>query len=163
MNQSKKIFVICSLFSLFATASLADHSHEYIKATEAYNAGDYQTALHLWGEEAKRGSQDAQEMLGAIHATGKGTKQDYVEAARWYLKAAEQGSGNSQYSLGGMYYEGRGVKKSLERAYAWWLVSAAGGNEGAKVKQSMVLNEMTPDQIEKTKQLAFEILQKLAR
>ena len=162
MNQSKMFLVLFSLFTMFVTASLADHSHEYTKATEAYNAGDYQTALHLWGEEAEKGSQGAQEMLGAIYASGKGVKQDYVEAAKWYLMSAKKGSTSSQYSLGLMYYEGWGVDKSLEHAYAWWLVSSAGGNEGAKKKLSKVLNEMTSDQIEKTKQLAFEILQKLA-
>lgn len=163
MKQSNKILVLFSLFTILATVSLADHSPEYIKATKAYNSGDYQTALHLWGEEAEKGSLDAQEMLGAIHAKGKGTKQDYVEAARWYLKAAEQGSSSSQYSLGSMYYEGTGVKKSLERAYAWWLISAASGNIGAKEKQGKVLNEMSPDQLERTKLLTFEILQKIAR
>lgn len=162
MNQSNKLLVLFSLFTLLATASLADHSHDYTKATEAYNAGDYQTALHLWGEEAEKGSQEAQERLAAIYASGKGVKQNYVEAARWYLLAAKKGSTSSQYSLGEMYYEGRGVHKSLENAYAWWLISSAGGHVGAKKKQRQILNEMTPDQIEKTKQLAFGILQKLA-
>lgn len=148
---------------MFSTLSMADHSHYYAEATKAYNAGDYQTALHLWTEEAENGDSDAQEMLGAMYATGKGTQKDNVAAAKWYRMAAEQGKTSAQYSLGTVYYEGLGVQKSLEHAYAWWLVSAANGNKGAKNKQRIVLEEMTPEQIEKSEKLVFEILQKLAK
>ena len=76
--------------------------------------------------------------------------------------AAEQGQTSAQYRLGAIYYEGLGVQKSLEHAYAWWLVSAANGNIGAKDKQRIVLNEMAPEQIETSKKIVVEILQRLA-
>jgi TPR repeat protein len=81
-----------------ATAS-ADHSHGFQKASDAYSAGDYATAVHLWGEEAKRGEVEAQEMLGAMYAAGKGVKQDYAEALKWYRVAAEAGRVSAQYAL----------------------------------------------------------------
>ena len=154
------VSIIASL--MFSTLSMADHSHDYAEATKAYNAGDYQKALHLWTDEAEKGNLDAQEMLGAMYASGKGTQKDNVVAAKWYRMAAEQGQTSAQYRLGAIYYEGLGVQKSLEHAYAWWLVSAANGNKGAKDKQRIVLNEMAPEQIETSKQIVVEILQRLA-
>jgi TPR repeat protein len=141
---------------------MADHSHVEAEAAKAYDAGDYQTALHIWGEEAAKGNPKAQESLGYMHAAGKGTPQDYRESVRWYRMAAEQGSTSALHSLGKIYYEGLGVQKSVENAYAYFLVSGANGNRAAKEKQRMVLKEMSPEQIEKAMRITFDLLQKIS-
>ncbi len=154
------VYIIVSI--MLPTVSLADHSHEETQASKAYDAGDYQTALHLWGEEAEKGNSTAQVILGAMYATGKGTPQDYKESVKWYRMAVEQGSTGAQYSLGEIYFEGVGVQKSLENAYALFLVAGANGNQAAKNKQRMILKEMTPYEINKAMKITFELLQKIA-
>ncbi len=158
MSRYINIIIFSFLIVMVSSVASADHSHGYKKANDAFNAGDYQTAIHLWSEEAANGEITAQEMLGAIYASGKGVKLNYTEAANWYQMAAKKGSASSQYNLGYMYYEGKGVDKSLTHAYAWLLIAAANGNTGAKVRKQVIFNEMSPEQVEDAKQLIFDFL-----
>ncbi len=50
---------------------------------EAYNRGDYATALKEWRPLAEQGKADAQLGLGAMYALGQGVPQDYAEAIKW--------------------------------------------------------------------------------
>jgi TPR repeat protein len=163
MSPFTNIVLFSLLIVLLSSVSFADHSDGYNKAIEAFNAGDYQTALHLWSEAAATGEMSAQEMLGAMYATGKGVKIDLAEAAKWYQMAAVQGSSTAQFSLGRLYFEGKGIEKSTERAYAWWLISAANGNTGARSKIKAVFNKMPPEQIERAKQFTFDFLHSITK
>lgn len=153
----------CFLLMLFAASSpaLADHSVGSEQASAAYNTGDYQKAFGLWLAEANSGNPEAQEMLGAMYASGKGVARNDREAFRWYLLAAEQGVPSAQYSLGKMYALGRGVEQSPEHACAWWLVASAHGNVAAKRERKALHMTMTEEQTKKTYAIVIEILLKL--
>ncbi len=58
---------------------------------EAYERGDYATALKEWRPLAERGHAGAQVLLGGMYARGEGVPKDYTEALRWYRLAAAQG------------------------------------------------------------------------
>ncbi len=57
-------------------------------AEEAYDSGDYATALRLWRPLAEQGHADAQYSLGVMYNQGRGVPQDYVQAHMWFNLAA---------------------------------------------------------------------------
>jgi len=63
----------------------------YQEGLDAYERGDYETALKEWRPLAKQGDADAQYSLGVMYHKGQGVPQDYQEAVRWFRLAAEQG------------------------------------------------------------------------
>ena len=93
------------------------------QALEAFEIGDYATALDKWGQEAKRGDVDAQFNLGSMYAKGLGVVRNDVVAAKWYKLAAEQGFARAQANLGDMYAEGRGVPQNFAEAVKWYELS----------------------------------------
>ena len=64
---------------------------------------------------AVAGSVDAQKLLGAMYASGKGVPNDNMEALKWYRKAADQGDADAQGALGA-YYKGRDKPPALPPA-----------------------------------------------
>ena len=58
---------------------------------DAYNRGDYATALREWRSLAAQGSASPQNDLGLLHANGLGGPQDLVQAHMWYSLAAGNG------------------------------------------------------------------------
>ena len=119
----KKLLVYI-LFVLFSTQMSAQ---EIDKGYEAYNDGDYATALKEWKPIAEQGYAFAQYNLGIMFEYGNGVPKDYAEAVKWYRLSAEQGYAISQYSLGLMHSNGYGVLKDKAEAVKWWRLSAEQG------------------------------------
>jgi len=86
---------------------------------DAYNRGDYATAVQLWGSMAKRGEVSAQFNLGLMYLKGNGVGQDYKEGRKWLLKAARQGYARAQLGMGMIYLKGLGVQLDYVQAYMW--------------------------------------------
>ena len=82
----KNIFIILTLvwFGLIANAFSAD----FKKGFDAYEAGDYATALKEWQPLAEQGDAVAQNNLGHFYKNGLGVIQDYKEAVKWWSLAA---------------------------------------------------------------------------
>src|SRR5665213_4469482 len=93
-------------------------------AGEAYDRGDYTTALRLIRPPAGQGNAKAQYDLGVMYAKSQGVAQDYTEAGRWYRKAAEQGNTEAQYDLGRVYDNGQGVPQNYAEAMRWYRKAA---------------------------------------
>ena len=91
-------------------------AQDFQKGYEAYQNGDYATALKEWTPLAEGGNSVAQNNLGVLYRYGWGVSQDYKEAATWFTLAAEQGYANAQFNLGVMYEEGEGVPKDDKEA-----------------------------------------------
>jgi len=87
---------------------------------EAYDKGDYATALKEWRPLAEQGDAEAQYGLGVIYKHARGVPQDYEQALHWYSKAAEQGHASAQYNLGLMYELGQGRPEDYEKAASWY-------------------------------------------
>ena len=119
-----KKLLVCILLVLLGTQISAQ---EIDKGYEAYNDGDYATALKEWKPLAEQGYAFAQYNLGILYEYGNGVPKDYAEAVKWYRLSAEQGYAISQYSLGLMHINGYGVLKDKAEAVKWWRLSAEQG------------------------------------
>ena len=78
-------------------------AQDFQKGFEAYQRGDYATALWEWRPLAEQGDAVAQNNLGVMYENGQGVAQDFAEALKWYRKSAEQGYVVAQHNLGLMY------------------------------------------------------------
>ena len=58
---------------------------------DAYEKGDYATALKEWRPLAAQGNAAAQALLGMMYEEGQGVPKDYVQAYMWLSLAAAQG------------------------------------------------------------------------
>jgi TPR repeat protein len=79
---------------------------DYDKGIEAYESGDFKTALVEWTPLAEQGNAKAQDKLGIMYDKGLGVLENDRTASSWYVKAAEQGDANAQYNLARMYHSG---------------------------------------------------------
>ena len=66
---------------MLATSAFAQDLN---KGVDAYNAGDYATALQEFRPLAEQGNASAQNNLGWMYYKGQGVPQDYAEAVKWY-------------------------------------------------------------------------------
>lgn len=87
---------------------------------DAYNSGDYATALSEWRLLAEQEHAVAQHNLGWLYFKGHGVPQDYVQARQWWKKAATHGLAEAQLALAQMYERGEGVKQSYTKAASWY-------------------------------------------
>lgn len=123
---------------------------------------DYGAAA-LWSRRAaEQGIASAQSNLGMLYDKGQGVRQDYAEAARWYRRAAQQGFPEGQRNLGSMYEHGSGVPADPLLAYAWYGVASAAGDEPALKLLARVAKRLSPDQIERARELARDLHQRYA-
>ena len=106
-----------------------EHSHSAVlgKCSDAYETGNYETALRDWGTLAKEGNSSAQFNLGQIYLRGQGVPKDYKTAGKWYTLAAEQGDAGAQSNLGLMYDNGEGVPENDKTAVKWFTLAAEQG------------------------------------
>ena len=104
-------------------------AQDLMKGYEAYERGDFSTALREWKAQ---GSAVAQNNVGAMYENGEGVTQDYQEAVKWYRLSAAQGDATAQSNLGGMYRDGKGVLQDYREALKWFRMAAAQGDEIAQ-------------------------------
>ncbi len=64
---------------------------DFQAGVDAYELGNYATALHEWRPLADRGVAEAQYNLGVLYGNGYGVPQDFVQAYKWYNLAATYG------------------------------------------------------------------------
>ncbi len=144
--------IVVGLVFVLATPAWAD----YQVAGDAYNRGDYDTALKEWRPLAEQGDADAQFNLGVMYDMGLGVPQDYQEAVRWYRRAAEQGNAGAQNNLGFMYGNAQGVPKDYVLAHMWLSLVAAKGLKDAVKLRDLLEERMTPSQLAEAQRLARE-------
>ncbi len=123
---------------------------------EAYDKGDYATALKEWRVLAEQGNAEAQYGLGVMYRDSRGVPQDYEQALHWYSKAAAQGLAYAQVSLGVAYAKGEGVPQDYVQAHLWFNLATAQGNKTARKVRDKLAERMTPAQLAKAERLARE-------
>ncbi|MEI8016439.1 MAG: tetratricopeptide repeat protein [Nitrospira sp.] len=94
---------------------------------DAYQRGNYATALSEWRPLAEEGDAQAQLHLGLLYANGNGVPQNYANAHQWYEQAAAQGYAMAQYNLGLLYDKGDGVPQDYAKARQWYEQAADRG------------------------------------
>src|ERR1043165_9664929 len=95
-----------------------------VEGFEAYEKGDYATALKEFMPLAESGQATAEAAVGQMYFEGQGVKPDMKEAARWLEPAAIKGIARAQFLLGKLYLSGEGVA-AVDPAKAAALTKAA--------------------------------------
>jgi TPR repeat protein len=136
MSLRFPIAVVLSIVCL-AVPAWAD----YKAGEDAYNRGDFATALHEWRPLAEQGDALAQYNLGVLYRKGRGVPQDDVQARQWYEKAAAQGQAKAQYNLGTLFLNGGGVPKDYQQALRWFRMAADQGEAVAQTKIGIMYDD----------------------
>jgi TPR repeat protein len=97
------------LASLAGLAFIGGAAADGVAGFEAYEKGDYATALKEFLPLAESGQTSAEAAVGQMYFEGKGVKPDMKEAARWLEPAASKGNARAQFLLGKLYLSGEGV------------------------------------------------------
>jgi TPR repeat protein len=151
---------LCLTLAVLLGSAGMSVSQDFQKGFDAYNRGDYATALREWTLAAGQGHAFAQYNLGLMYDIGPGVPQDYKTAVKWYTLAAEQGNASAQYSLGLMYANGDGVLQDYVYAQMWWNIAASSGNKQASENRDIVAKRMTPADISAAQDLTRECVGK---
>jgi TPR repeat protein len=120
-----------SLIFVFAFA-LPVAAETIIDANNAYDKGDYDTAVSILRPLAERGNAEAQANLGVMYRDGQGVPQDYKEAVRLFRLAAVQWNTAALVNLAFMYDKGLGVPQNYMKAMTWTSLAAEHGDVGAQ-------------------------------
>ena len=120
---------------------------EFQVGIDAYNRGDFKTALREWQPMAEQGDARAQFYFGLLYENGDGVPLDYAKARQWYEKAAVQGDAKAQLYLGLQSSFGQGIPMDLVDAYMWYSLAAGNGNAHAPGYRADLSRQMTPAQI----------------
>lgn len=126
------------------------------KGIEAYQNGDYATALQAWMPLAKQGNADAQFSVGLIFDRGLNVNPDYYAAVKWFTLASKQGHIFAQANLGWKYHKGQGVDKNNVHAFKWWRLAANDGHQNAPYFLEVISKRMTKNDIA----LAYSLVKK---
>jgi len=147
----QKFAIALVAFALFV-GSVTAQGADFDEGSEAFQRGDYATALRIFRQLAAQGNASSQTMMGAMYSEGLGVPQDYGEALKWSRNAADQGDAFAQYNLGQMYRKGQGVVQ----AHMWYNLAATRGQKIAKKNRDLLAKQMTPEQIAEAQKLARE-------
>lgn len=91
MQYIHRILVAIGVVLSLGLSSIADAAN-YTAATNAYERGEYRTALREFSSLSRKNDPYAQYMVGRMYARGEGTPRDYLLAYKWLTLAAEKGS-----------------------------------------------------------------------
>ena len=152
MKTKPLIFLLALTFLFLFSGSV--FGGDYEDGRLAIIVKRYKIAYKLWLPLAEQGDAKSQYALGQLYYSGQGVPQDYKQAFKWFQLAAEQEFAPAQYNLGVMYTNGQGVPKDSESAHMWFNVAASNGNKDAVKNRNMLVEQMTPQQIEKAQEMA---------
>ena len=159
--MKRLITTLCLTISLALGSFGVGWSGDFQKGVDAYDKGDYATALKEFMPLAEQGDASAQYNLGQIYRQGLGVPEDYKTAEKWYILSAEQGDAKAQYNLGVTYALGQGVIEDKVYAHMWANIANSNGHENGKKLMEFLLEQgITPSQIEKAQDLARECVKK---
>ena len=117
------------LFALTSNIVRSDVIAEWNKGLEAYNNGDYATALSAWENLAYQGDTDARYQVGEIFFIGLGVEKNYETAIYWHTLAANQKNIESESRLGDIYSSD--TLKDYDTAAFWYKRAANHGHLNA--------------------------------
>ena len=121
-----KVLALITLLTITLTQTLG--AQHFDSAVAANKRGDYKTAIKHLRPLAEKGLPDAQALLGAMYAQGRGMPQDPAEAIKWFRKGIAQDNHWAQHNLGYMYSQGYGVPQNYFEAAKWFRKAANQGN-----------------------------------
>ncbi|TKB65031.1 MAG: sel1 repeat family protein [Nitrospira sp.] len=129
MSLLRSIALVLSIVCLTAPAWA-----DFKMGMDAYQRGDYATALGEWQPLAEQGQAIAQYQLGLLYANGKGVEKDDAKARKWYEKSAIQGHTEAQVNFGILLLYARGGQQDYKMAMYYLRLSANKGHDLAQRK-----------------------------
>ena len=138
LRQNRTAFIACaiSLLVLVCTPLLAG----YQAGLDAYNAGDYATAMAEW-KEAVRTEPEREDLalyretlyaIAMLYWQGQGVEQDYAVSAVWLKQAADINHPGAQAKLGYLYLSGEGGARNDGEAARYLRLAARQGDADAQ-------------------------------
>jgi TPR repeat protein len=109
MNAHRLSAAAIGLAGLLLISIAGNASADGVAGFEAYEKGDYATALKEFLPLAEAGQTSAEAAVGQMYFEGKGMAPDPKQAARFLEPAASKGNARAQYLLGKLYLSGEGV------------------------------------------------------
>ena len=109
-----KKLILTILIILFTLTFNAGCSSDFDKGWDAYESGDYATALKWYTLAAEQGDADAQFNLGSMYRYGDGVSQDDKTAVKWYTLAAKQGHADAKRKLNEIKAEEKRIADAKE-------------------------------------------------
>lgn len=86
-----------------------------------------------------------------------GTEWDLQKDIGAYCPNADLGHADAQKHIADIYYFGTyNIDRDLVRAYVWYTLAVNGGNENAEKTLSLVISELTPEQLKEAQNLLKE-------
>jgi TPR repeat protein len=143
------LILVCASFDPAVAGPFEDGSN-------AWDRGDFASAMRLLRPLADRGDPRAQNRVGVMYQRGWGVPLDYADAVSWFRQAANQGDADAQSNLAFMYLYGRGVSRDYIRAHMWFSLAASGGVISASLSRDLLAARMTPVQVAKAQKQAHE-------
>ena len=109
---------------------------DYQAGLDAYNRGNYTTAMHEWREvtDGPATATSPGEYVESFYAVamlywqGQGVPRDYYKAYEWLLKAANMNHAGAQAKLGYLYTDGIAVSQDHDKAFEWYRKAASQAN-----------------------------------
>ena len=143
--MKKLLILLFSILISFSAVSQAFddledgyHKRGFKKGMEAYQIGDYETALDIWTTLAEPGILDWHDAdveslyeLGKMYLYGIGTEKDVNKSFKLILKSAKKGNSDAQFLIGLIYNEGKLKSQDSKKALKWIREAADQGNEDA--------------------------------
>jgi hypothetical protein len=130
MNSPRKVLLLCIVFVIPSLNA------DYQSGLDAYQAGDYTTAMQEWQEFAAAPRTSLRPAIYAetyyaiamLYWQGQGVHRDYYQARDWLVRAAEFNHAGAQAKLGYLYSDGVAVPKDLDQAFGWFSQAARQGD-----------------------------------
>ena len=130
--MKKLTATILTTFAILLGSAGVSESADLQKGLDAYDSGDYATALREWKPLAEQGNAVAQNKLGMMYRLRQGVSEDYKTSIKyWHQLATEQGSAIAMLNMGWLYQQGKGVPKNNKIAEKWWTLAAKQGLNNA--------------------------------
>ena len=140
--------------TLLLLAAVLPALADFQAGLDAFQKGDYVTAVKEWRPLAEEGDPEPQFNLGLLYLDGHGVPQSSAEAVNWFRRAAEQDYTPAQHNLGAMYGSGQGVKRDYIQAYKWLNICAAKGNTGCITQRDLLAKKLKAAQLAEAQRLA---------
>lgn len=150
------------LFKKAANANDVNGQYNLAKHYEKGNllSQDYSLAAYWYKKASEQGHTDAQNSLAVMYLEGRGVSPDYDFAAKLLIRAAKNKNASAQSNLGALYWEGKGLEKSVVKAYAWTLLSAESDESNAKNNLSVMSQNISEADKERSLELLEEYRKK---
>jgi TPR repeat protein len=151
-------------FSQFKQGANAGNSAAQMNLGYLYDQGlgvaqDHAQAAAWYRKAAENGLAQAQYNLADLYVRGEGAPRDESAAFVWFQRAAQQGHTGARIMLGSMYAEGCGFEKNPQAAYEWILAAMLQGDTRGATTLRALEQELTPDQLAKSKMRAQAMAQ----